>query len=245
MRTVAVSMQKGGVGKTTTAAHLAAALADLEHRVLLVDLDPQCHQAELFGADVSSVGTVRDFMMTRAPLEDCVCPVRGFHLLPADPSWTDADYVLYPLMDGREKLRDGLETLSDRFDYVVLDTPPNLGALTVNALVASTDVLIPVHTANATLIDLPRFLALCDQIQKRLNPSLSILGLLPTMFARRNSEDEQVLQILRTNPRQLPCFDPVPRTTRIKSCFARQQVTLDYDRDASAAYEKLAERIAA
>ena len=245
MRTICVSMQKGGVGKTTTAAHLAAAIADLEKRVLLVDTDPQCQQAQLFGVEVNDERTVSQVMMNGVEIFDCLYSVRGFQLLPGDRTWTDADYKLFPLMDGRIKLKKALDTAGERFDYVIVDTPPNLGALTVNGLAACSDVLIPVHTAYATFSELPKFLALCDEVKEHLNPDLAILGILPTMFAKRNLEDEQVLKLLQQNPHGVACFDPVPRTARIKSCFARHLVSMDYDRDAGRVYEKLAERIAA
>jgi len=244
MRVLAVAMQKGGVGKTTTVLHVAVGLADLGRRVLVVDLDPQGQQAQVLGVTVDPERTVYQVLMGGEPLSSCVYRTRGLDLLPASPGWTNADVELAPLFDGRQKLRSALASVEERYDWVVIDTPPNLGALTANALAAAHRILIPVTTHQAAVNELPKFLETFELARRHLNPGLEIAGLLPTMYAKRVAQDEQVLEMLRTNPMGIPCYDPIPRTTRLTECFSRCAPAYDYDREASWPYERLTERIA-
>lgn len=244
MRTIAVAMQKGGVGKTTTVLHVAVGLADLGHRVLIVDLDPQGQQAQVLGVQVDPERTVYQVLMGGAALPSCLYRVRGLDLLPAYPGWTNADVELAPLFDGRYKLRAALTTVRDRYDWVVIDTPPNLGALTANALAAAQQVIVPVTTHQAAVNELPKFIETFELAKLHLNPTLEIAGILPTMYAKRVAQDEQILEVLRNNPMGIPCYDPIPRTTRLTECFSRCAPAYDYDREASWPYERLAERLA-
>ncbi len=242
MRGIAIAMQKGGVGKTTSAAHIAAALADIDYRVLLVDLDPQCQQAQIFGVAVDLERTIYQVLMKGEPIQACAYRARNFDLLPSSQEWFTADSDLSGLA-GPMKFRKALEQVSTQYDFVVMDTPPNLGALTSSALVAATDLIIPVQTHLASLNELAKFVNLVNQAREFHNPDLCVLGILPTMFQRTNTHDKQVLELMRANPVGYTVLDPIPRTVRIADCFARQMPTYDYDREAGWSYEQLVQRL--
>lgn len=244
MKIIAVAMQKGGVGKTTSAGHIAAGLADLGKRVLLVDLDPQCQAAQFFGVAVDPDRTVYEFIVEERPMGECLYPVRNLQLIPADRNWKTADVELYPMIDGRTKLKKALVQAEGRFDLVVLDTPPNLGALTVNALVAAHEVVVPVQTRQADVNELPTFLQTFEEVRVNLNEELRIAGLLPTRYDCRKAQDQQVLAMLRKNPVGARCFDPIPERARIQECFTVGKPVYDFNRDAGIEYERAVEALA-
>jgi chromosome partitioning protein len=221
-RVLAVANSKGGVAKTTTAAALAAAFAERGRRVLLVDLDPQACLTFALGSDGGADGapTISDVMRGRPVREATVTTAEGVDLVPAgiDLAGVEEALVASP---GRERvLRTALEQVADDYDDVVLDCSPSLGLLTVNALTAADEVIVPLaaemlgHRAVGQLLD-----TVAD-VRDQLNASLVVVGLLPTMVDMRGAHARAVVDDLA--PRyELPVLGPVPRSVRVAEAPAR------------------------
>ena len=221
-RVLAVASSKGGVGKTTTAAALAAAFAARGRRVLLVDLDPQACLTFALGADLGEDGapTTSDVVAGRPLREAVVTTEEGVDLVPAGIELAGAEEVLARAEDREHVLRRALSTVADDYDDVVLDCSPSLGLLTVGALAAADEVLVPLaaemlgHRAVGQLLD-----TVAD-VREQLNPGLVVVGLLPTMVDRRGAHARAVLEDL--GPRYgLPVLGPVPRSVRVAEAPAR------------------------
>lgn len=242
---IAVGMHKGGVAKTTSCVNLAAGLADHGYRVLAVDTDPQAQLALALGVSPRSDRTLVQVLFDDLPAEEAIVRVRGFDLLPSHDDLNSADLELSKEMDGWGALKRALQPVVDRYDYILIDTPPHLGMLTANALAASRYVLVPVETQQAAYDQLRPFLNFVEKAKRRLNPELEVLAILPTKFTRRQLLDEQILQFLHANPWGLRVLQPIQRSTHIGESFAVGKPVVDYDRSVSDGYERLVEMVAA
>ena len=197
---VAIINQKGGVGKSTTAINLAACLGDLGKRVLVVDFDPQGNATSGFGVDKDSLESdVYDSLMNDVPLSEVVVssPVEGVFVAPATIQLAGAEIELVSVMARESVLRYVLEPVRDVYDYVFVDCPPSLGLLTVNALVAADSLLIPIQCEFYALEGLSKLLESMRMVKGRLNPSLSIFGVVMTMFDVRTTLSRQVVGEVR------------------------------------------------
>ncbi len=196
MRTIAVLNQKGGVGKTTTVVNVAAALADRGFRVLAIDLDPQAHLTVHLGIDAEQkdCGTYQ-VLTDSAGLEEAVVQVRpNLWLLGAGIDLVGAEAELIGEVGREIILRQALEPVKDRFDYVMIDCPPSLGLLTLNALSASTEVVIPIQPHFLALQGFSRLLQTVALVQSRINPALRVSAILMCMFDARTSLSAEVRQ---------------------------------------------------
>jgi chromosome partitioning protein len=221
-KVIAVSNQKGGVGKTTTTINLAASLALAGSRVLIVDLDPQANLTSGVGCKdrAGDGGTIYDSLTWEGegeapPLPLVSAGVDGLHLLPADRHLTGAEIELVTLPNREFRLKHVLAPVRSRYDYVFVDTPPSLGLLTLNALVAADAILIPLHAEYFALEGLADLMATLQRVRETLNPALEVAGVLLTMHDERTNLAQLVAGDVRTYFGARVFSTVIPRNVRL------------------------------
>jgi chromosome partitioning protein len=245
-RVIAIAMQKGGVGKTTTAVNLAASLAATRRRVLLIDMDPQGNTTMGSGVDKSQLTrSTCEVLLGECDLAAALLPVElpngGFTLLPANQDLTAAEVRLLTLPIGREtKLRHALAPKRDEFDVILIDCPPALNMLTVNALVAADSVLIPMQCEYYALEGLSALLNTVEQIRDAVNPQLAIEGVLRTMFDPRNNLANEVSAQLITHFGDKVFRTVIPRNIRLAEAPSFGKPALFHDKESRGALAYLA-----
>lgn len=246
-RVIAVTNQKGGVGKTTTCVNLAAALAEVRRRVLLIDFDPQGHATMGSGIPKKEAKpTGCEVLLHEVPIEQAIRRVEaGYDLLPANGDLTAAEVRLMPLPGREMRLKQLLAPLRGKYHYVLIDCPPSLGVLTLNALTAADSVLIPVQCEFYALDGLSALMDTIKAVRASVNPALQIEGLLRTMFDVRNNLGNEVSgQLLKHFGNQV-FRTIVPRNVRVAEAPSHGQPITSYDRESrgSVAYLGLAGEI--
>jgi chromosome partitioning protein len=242
-RVVTFVNQKGGVGKTTTAVSLSAAVGLRGQRVLLVDLDPQANATSAIGVFNGDVPGIYDALLDDTPIASCIVEVAEEHvsLIGASAALAGAEVELVPVMARERRLATALQPVRDRYDWIFIDCPPSLGLLTINALAASDSVIIPVQCEYMALEGLSRLVDTLDLVKRNLNPGLDILGVVLTMFDARTRLSQQVVDEVRSHFEQT-FASIIPRSVRLSEAPSHGQSIFRYDRGgrAAAAYDALA-----
>jgi chromosome partitioning protein len=242
---IAVLNQKGGVGKTTTTINLAAFLARSGQRVLIADLDPQGNSTSGLGLDKQALGsTLYDVLFSRAELDSTIKKISdNLFILPSNANLAGAEVELVSLAARETRLRQALAGAD--YDYILIDCPPSLGLLTINALSAAHSVLIPVQAEYYALEGLSQLLSVIQQVRASLNPGLDILGVLITLYDSRNSLSEQVKKELE-NYFGAKLFETiVPRNVRLAEAPSFGRTIIEHDKwsKGSRAYKSLAREV--
>lgn len=237
-RVVALANQKGGVGKTTTAVNVSADAAGRGQHVLLIDLDPQGNATSSLGVDKLAVElSSYDVLIEGHPAADCLQrEVRpGLDLLAANAVLAGAEVELVGLRQREYRLRQALDPLRGGYALIVIDCPPSLGLLTVNALTAADEVIIPIQCEYLALEGLMQLINTIDLVKRRLNPALDVLGVLMTMFDARTRLSSQVVQDVRRFFPSRMFRAVIPRTVRLAEAPSFGQTIFEYDASSRAA----------
>ena len=230
-KVMAIINQKGGVGKSTTAINLSAALGELGKQVLLVDLDPQGNSSSGLGIEKSQVhNCVYDVLLNDVAIEDVIIPDvgEGLDLVPATINLAGAEVELVSEMARENRLKDAVGSLRGKYDYVFIDCPPSLGLLTVNALVAADKLLIPIQCEFYALEGVTKLLDSMKRVKTRLNPTLDIFGVLLTMYDGRTTLSRQVVEEVRSYFGKTVFTTLIPRTVKLSEAPSGQPIT-QYD----------------
>ena len=217
-RIITIVNQKGGVGKTTTTVNLAAALAVLEKRTLLIDFDPQGNASSGVGIDKDKVELqVYDALIGKVPLSDCILPTSTQNLfcVPGNINLTGAEIELVHEFAREHKLKEALAPIQGDWDFILIDCPPSLGLLTVNAMTASTDLIVPIQCEYYALEGVSQLLTTIRLIQKNLNPALNVLGILLTMFDKRVNLSMQVAKEVHRYFKEKVFRSVIPRNIKL------------------------------
>ena len=247
-RCIAVANQKGGVGKTTTAVNLGACLADIGYRVLVVDLDPQGNASTGLGINIRGLdASMYDVIMHDTPIEDAIeaSTVKGLFVAPASLDLAGAEIELVPAFSRELKLKNALAEVRDDYDFVLIDCPPSLGLLTINALAAATEVLVPIQCEYYALEGLGQLSNNVDLVRKGLNPVLEISTIVLVMYDARTKLSDQVAQEVRAHFGDKVCRTMVPRTVRLSEApsFGQPIIAFDSSSRGAIAYRELAKEV--
>lgn len=247
-KTIAIANQKGGVGKTTTSVNLAAGLAYLGKRVLLVDMDPQGNASQGLNSRNNITHTTYDLLLTNVPAVECIRQLRipPLSIIPSTIDLAGSEIEMVKINSRREQLlKDKLAPIKGNYDYIILDCPPSLGLLNTNALTAADSLIIPVQCEYYALEGLTQLLSTIRLVQKVFNPRLSIEGVLLTMFDSRNKLSYEVQQEVRKYFKETVYKTYIPRNVRLSEAPSHGTSIFEYDLDSTGAraYASLAKEV--
>lgn len=246
-KVIAVANQKGGVGKTTTAINLGASLAKMNKRVLLIDFDPQGMATTGLGKPKEENWGIYAALMRQKKMMDCIRPVdlENFYLCPCSPELYGFEAEIYELEKRETRLREALEPVRKLFHYILIDCPPSLGFLTINALTAADSVLIPVQTEFFCMEGMPDLFKTLDQVRTYLNPRLKIEGILLTMYDERTNLSKQVSNEIRGSLKDVTYESIIPRTVKLAEApsFGKPIILYDIKSKGTKSYINLAEEL--
>ena len=231
-RVIAVANQKGGVGKTTTSVNLSACLAELGFRTLLIDLDPQGNASSGVGIETRGIETsIYDVLLNDVAISDCVEPanVKNLFVVPANLDLAGAEIELVNEMAREHRLKRAIDQELDEYDYVIIDCPPSLGLLTVNALVAAREVLVPIQCEYYALEGLSQLTRSIEMIRKHLNPELELSTILLTMYDSRTKLASQVAEEVKTHFPNQVLSTIIPRSVRVSEAPSYGKTVISYD----------------
>ncbi|NDO72069.1 ParA family protein [Schaedlerella arabinosiphila] len=217
-RVIAIANQKGGVGKTTTAINLSACLADLGKKVLALDLDPQGNMTSGLGVDKDEIeSSVYDLLIGNAGIEECICEnvLDNLDVLPSNIDLSAAEIEMIGVDNKEFIIKKEMEKIKDKYDFVIIDCPPALSMLTINAMTTADSVLVPIQCEYYALEGLSQLIHTIELVQKRLNSSLEIEGVVFTMYDARTNLSLQVVENVKDNLNQNIYKTIIPRNIRL------------------------------
>ena len=247
-RTIAIANQKGGVGKTTTAINLSACLAEKGKRVLAIDFDPQGNTTSGLGIDKDSLTiTIYEMMIGEAEVGECIqkSVVDGLDVLPANVNLAGAEIELIGIEEKEYILRKQVEKIKDQYDYIIIDCPPSLNTLTVNAMTTADTVLVPIQCEYYALEGLTQLIHTINLVKERLNPTLEIEGVVFTMYDARTNLSLQVVENVKQNLNQTIYKSIIPRNVRLAEAPSHGMPINLYDPKSAGAegYRDLADEV--
>ena len=247
-RRIAIANQKGGVGKTTTTVNVGASLAELGYRVLVVDLDPQGNATTGLGVNARSLeSSIYDVLLHDVPIDDVVEPtsMRNLFVVPATIDLAGAEIELVPVFSRELRLKRAIDSIATDFDFVLVDCPPSLGLLTVNAMAATEEVLVPIQCEYYALEGLGQLLRNVNLVKANLNARLDVSVIVLTMYDARTRLAEQVANEVRDHFGARVCRSIIPRTVRLSEApsFGRPITTFDPSSRGAIAYRELAKEV--
>ena len=231
-KVIAVANQKGGVGKTTTSVNLSACLATLGKKVLLIDIDPQGNATSGVGINKADIRyCIYDVLINDIDPTDAIIPteVKNLFILPASIQLAGAEIELVPTISREVRLKKAMEYIRDKYDYIIIDCPPSLGILTINSLTASDSVLVPIQCEFYALEGVSQLLNTIRLVQKHLNTSLQIEGILLTMLDARTNLGIQVIEEVKKYFREKVYQAIIPRNVRLSEAPSHGQSIISYD----------------
>lgn len=247
-RIIAVTNQKGGVGKTTTAINLSAALAELGKRVLLVDIDPQGNATGGVGVKKKKLKkTIYDLIVGDTPIKECIISdvYKNFSLLPSSVDLAAAEIELIGIDHKEFILRDAIKDVEDEYDYVIIDCPPSLNLLAINAMTTATSAIVPIQCEYYALEGLSQLLHTISLVKERLNPDLEMEGVVFTMYDARTNLSLQVVENVKKNLKENVYKTIIPRNVRLAEAPSHGLPITEYDEKSAGAesYRLLAEEV--
>ena len=247
-RVMAIANQKGGVGKTTTAVNLGACLAEIGYRTLVVDLDPQGNASTGLGINPRALeASMYDVLLGETPMEDCIegSSVRNLFVAPASLDLAGAEIELVPAFSRELRLRNAIDSVKEDYDYILIDCPPSLGLLTINAFAAATEVLVPIQCEYYALEGLGQLVRNVDLVKRNLNDRLEISTIILVMYDARTKLADQVAGEVRAHFGEKVCRQIVPRTVRLSEApsFGQPIITFDSSSRGAIAYRQLAKEV--
>jgi chromosome partitioning protein len=247
-RIIAVANQKGGVGKTTTTVNMGAALAERDFRVLVVDLDPQGNATTGLGINYRvQDATMYDVLLSGTAIDESIEPtdVKGLFVASASLDLAGAEIELVPAFNRESKLKRALEEVREEYDFILIDCPPSLGLLTVNGLVAATEVMVPIQCEYYALEGLAQLTRNVELVRENLNPSLKISNIVMVMYDSRTKLGEQVVQEVRDHFGSKVCRNMIPRNVKLSEApsFGQPITTYAPSSSGAVAYRELAREV--